>query len=128
MANKFKFRGYIEEQSTWIYGAPVSDNIMYLYDHEHHVSIIQQFTGYYDINNNEIYDGDIIRYTDNDLYKQIGIVQYINGRFVVTGPFGLYNISDRWIQNPVIIGNITEHPSIVEKLNSLIEETEHFIF
>lgn len=126
MANRFKFRGFIEEQNQWIYGSPVSDNIMYYKGDEYNVSIIQQFTGYFDINNTEIFEGDIIKYTDNDLYKQIGIVSFMRGQFVIYGPFGTYNVKDKWIKNPVIIGNIIEHKSVADKLHALIEDLDCF--
>lgn len=76
---------------------------------------LMQYTGLKDKNGKEIYEGDIIKFTDNyntDIPEKIGVVKFNNASFYITdGAYSCY----RWIDiNIEIIGNIYENPDLLE--------------
>ena len=73
--------------------------------------ILEQFTGLYDRNGKEIYEGDIVKVIDHptNIHTGIGEVWYNEGSFVVQGDFisstSLSFYGSSWIE---VIGNIHE--------------------
>lgn len=75
-----------------------------------------QFTGKYDINKKEIYEGDIVRFRRSDDKFFIGEIAYIeeHGAYFVIHS----GISDNQLyafDNYEVIGNIYENPELLEE-------------
>ena len=87
--------------------------------------IFIQFTGFKDINNVEIYDGDIVEYEDEHKVKQKGVVKYYDGdngckyRIEAIGgdDEGNQDIEIWKEHNIKKIGNINENPELMEIKN-----------
>lgn len=83
--------------------------------------VVQRFTGLIDINNKEIYEGDILYgevdfRTDisGDMYTFRGVVRYNPPMFVVdTADFPLTQYAKL-----EVLGNIQEHPELIAKSNA----------
>ncbi len=86
-------------------------------------SKLMLFTGLYDIDGNEIYEGDIVEvfHTTNDLcdgdgFRTVGVVEYSPAEFYINGSGWCitchfhYNNSDR-----KILGNIYETPELINQ-------------
>ena len=68
-----------------------------------------QFTGLHDKNGKEIYEGDILQYTDNFNRPITGVVQYLgNGFWIEEKDETHYMPNDR-----EVIGNIYENPELI---------------
>lgn len=84
-------------------------------------SIIMQYTGLNDVNNKEIYEGDIISipgdYSGDHYYKtSIGIVEYQAPEFYPKNPNDKDGITwqDFNLERCTILGNIYENPELLE--------------
>lgn len=70
---------------------------------------LMQFTGLRDKNGKEIYEGDILQYTDNFNRPITGVVQYLgNGFWIEEKDETHYMPNDR-----EVIGNIYENPELI---------------
>lgn len=75
---------------------------------ENPVLEIMQFTGLYDKNSKEIYEGDIVKHaTDEGVYKVI----FEDGGFYVLSSYDFQTINEYPLE---VIGNIYENPELLE--------------
>lgn len=80
------------------------------------------FTGYNDVSNKEMFEGDIIKFTHNNI-EVVGYIEYRrdrnrNGFYVVTGGNISYVLLNEFFiegSKPLIIGNIVDHRHLMEK-------------
>lgn len=128
-----KFRGK-DLFDNWQYGSLLLENrssdetcevrdIITLDGKRHPCKNIGQFTGLYDINNKEIFEGDIICSYDSKQQPIIHRVEYDNDEatFVVVlngskkGYFGYGKFNKEWINEckKIVIGNIYDNPEII---------------
>ena len=130
MNRTIKFRGKsIESRKNgqWIYGCYLSDHDGYSYHelildsttgfaYEVDPITVSQFTGLYDKNGKEIYEGDILLVGNDgyeNTYNKVGIK---DGCFGYVGevdskilPFCDYNVTEE------IVGNIYDHPELIKE-------------
>ncbi|WP_366516820.1 YopX family protein [Staphylococcus carnosus] len=71
-----------------------------------------QSAGLKDLHDNEFFDKDVARDIDSE---ELGLVEYVNGAFVMKFAGGdgadLYDVKD----NFEIIGNLFEHPHLIKE-------------
>jgi len=78
---------------------------------------LEQFTGLYDENGKEIYEGDVIEAYDTKLRVTFqGVVKFGDASFYIESTTGTKHF--RWIDYIaiIVIGNIHENPELVEAL------------
>lgn len=138
-----KYRAKLQGHEGWVYGVPFNvygdkDKDNKYFDSIQHINEIgqiesdyiksetlSQFTGLYDKNGKEIYDGDIIRFKYLDKHEESGfgycsgVVTFENGCFVVKDPDFDYGVGchpmtlREWLTDDPceIIGNIHDTKS-----------------
>lgn len=110
MKREIKFRGLRIDGGGWVYGMPTY-NFRYIFNEEQLDSpdnyevfpeTVGQFTGLLDKNGAEIYEGDIVSYSDKTVFLDVA---FIGGSFVLNreGKTYVYNINPKMLE---IIGNI----------------------
>lgn len=135
---EIKFRGKRADNGKWIYGDAVTTETTeeqpskveirewnrYLECPEEVIpDTIGQFTGLYDENGEEIYEGDIVeRFQPMPHYRNgvyfdgnaiYGVVRYIDAGFYILSDKQAYELSrnfDMWVQ-----GNIHDNPELLNK-------------
>lgn len=129
-----KFRGKKKYSEEWVYGYCYRKKTPTLFSNEvfRYYYIIDeigsetcidentlgQFTGFYDKNGNEIYEGDILKPLNEHFTY---VVKFGNGCFYIEYILGKWNTLERGIEvyknfdrDIEIIGNIHENPELLE--------------
>lgn len=74
--------------------------------------IVMQFTGLCDHNGKEVWEGDVVRYTNNDGIKRVGSVEWLEEEACF-----YLNSLPVWEQTEKeVIGNIYQNPELMKKL------------
>jgi uncharacterized phage protein (TIGR01671 family) len=120
---KVKFRGYSNETKKWYYGnyEKLGDVSSIVYSEKHmprrrlriivDPESVGEWTGLQDRHGKDIYEGDIIKGNlDSERMNLITSVEFESGSFM--GHTGAYLSS---YYNVQVIGNIYEHPELLEK-------------
>ena len=125
-----KFRGKSIDGKEWLYGDLVSSadkkrfailvNNKESYDEcEVAPETIGQFSGLYDYNKKEIYEGDILKWNNGRSY----VVKFWEGMFYasveecndgILGGFPLYALTDYEDRKCEIVGNIFDNPELLK--------------
>lgn len=120
-----KFRG--KRNGSWIYGhfQEVKGRAFIIIDginHEVEADSVGQFTGIYDYQGNEVYEGDIVKLPASDFNAEIiGPIIYHEPQFVLKSRWSKSKWSLDYVFREVfpntptatIIGNITDNPSLL---------------
>lgn len=121
---EIKFRAYCSLTKSMINDYCVlKENEFIGYDmtnNTHYIESVMQFTGLYDKNGKEIYEGDIVAFGNAiGLEDDYGVIEYKSSRYSFyienekTGLWEeLFNISCAFLE---IIGNIHENPELLEQ-------------
>lgn len=121
-----KFRAWTEEGEVMYYDVyPFEDDTLLLsYDEiafdEVPASefVLMQSTGLFDKNGNEIFEGDIVKFTITNGFDYVvdeyGVVTYKQGAFFIVKDFAEYLISYVYTDEIEVVGNIYENPEFLE--------------
>lgn len=123
---KIKFRGKHFLRGEWLYGDLTHKNnfannkeleIVCIDGWQVDPNTVGQFTGLYDKNGKEIYEGDILKRTvakENGFGNFIGVVDYKAGGFLLKEEYGYCPFYDTFGSTYEVIGNIYDNPELLE--------------
>lgn len=109
-----KFRSFVKKEQKMMFGRSAmavkrfTPNYAYL---DSEVELMQ-YTGLKDKNNKEIFESDIVKFSDylTGIKSNVGQVGFMNGSFVIKGEVMTHY---RWVDYEVeVIGNIYENPEL----------------
>ena len=119
-----KFRGKTIRSKEWVYSSTISQGTIKRKANKWFMEISEnvwkglqegslgQFTGLYDKDGKEIYEGDIVRWEDNNGDDRQDSVKWNNGDVG-------YILNESWLMAEIhtyeVIGNIYESPELIEK-------------
>lgn len=110
MDRAIKFRFWRDNEMQMAHRLNAYDNNNFAGDGE----ILMQFTGLYDCEGKEIYEGDIVNAYDNNCLDNIGVIEYYQNSFnLVCQDIHLSQWSNA--ENIYVLGNIYEHPELLNK-------------
>ena len=113
---EIKFRHYSHGEMSYEPEMPYNENVGLnaQIDELLEKGVLMQYTGLKDVNGVEIYEGDIVKYRDNNLF----IVEYITEKTMFRAVYIIKKdrdiFDDRLIGNRCeVIGNIFENPELL---------------
>lgn len=125
MIREIKFRGKSKKTDKWIYGyyfknrgidfiAPdVFANGKTWEDYEVDSDSVMQFTGRNDKNGREVYEGDVLRFYDEDIPYDV-VFAFVDGALMAVYTSTL-DVRSSWpVNDMVIIGNIHDNPELLK--------------
>ena len=125
MNREIKFRAWIKDKKKMVYGKDATSSAHFTDSFKYRKNEVElmQYTGLKDKNGKEIFEGDILRDTDSEIYY----VDFIRGCFYLRTNYKSFPHLGwaEWLPmceidrlaNPVdfeIIGNIYENPDLLE--------------
>ncbi|MFD1410749.1 YopX family protein [Lapidilactobacillus gannanensis] len=85
--------------------------------------VVEQYTGLTDVNGKDIYEGDLVRLTD-DLEDPVFRVIFDEAKFEISGDDLFYDLGEEFM-NCEVIGNVHENPELLEaKSNATDNESQ----
>ena len=123
MKREIKFRGKNKKNNKWIYGYYFKNrgidfiapdefaNGKTWEDYEVDSDSVMQFTGRFDKNGGEVYEGDVLRFYDEDIPLKV-VFAFVCGAFMpvyTSKP----DVRSSWpVEDMEIIGNIYDNPEL----------------
>ena len=127
-----KFRAWDDTNKKWAYegfhlfGEVMVFDLLRLYKLEDACKSLsfQQFTGYKDFNNKDVYEGDIIKSINGQI--ELAVVEFNNAAFWLKSYDPMYGEHHEeiyhWPANRIaleVVGNINENPELLPKIISV---------
>ena len=125
MNREIKFRGKSKKTDKWIYGYYFKNrgidfiapdefaNGKTWEDYEVDSDSVMQFTGRYDKNGREVYEGDVLRFYDEDIPSDV-VFAFVDGALMAVYTSAL-DVRSSWpVNDMVMIGNIHDNPELLK--------------
>ncbi len=128
MKREIKFRGFNPKNQKWLYGYYLVNRGLHFITPDEFVNpfdtwedylinpdTVGQFTGLYDKNGKEIYEGDLVKYKYAYDIELVGVIKYKDAKFVIMDPEdSCYCLSDFKKDKIEIIDNIHDNPELLK--------------
>jgi uncharacterized phage protein (TIGR01671 family) len=125
MNREIKFRGKSKKTGKWIYGYYFKNrgidfivpdefaNGKTWEDYEVDSDSVMQFTGRNDKNGREVYEGDVLRFYDEDIPFKV-VFAFVEGVFMPVYTDKLHVRSSWPVEDMEIVGNIFDNPELLK--------------